>query len=152
MFRFEREPLAGYVDTSSYLLPEGVEILSLQGERQVVPFEQVKWMSFVSQFDRVEPGPAGLTFLNRPKTSGLWVRFVLRSGDVLEGVLPNDLLRLEEAGFLIAPPAGANTHKVFVPKAALSQADVLGVVGSPLRNRRKVRDSLQDRQPGLFDQ
>ena len=152
VFRFEREPLSGYADTSTYILPSGVEVLSLQGERCVIPLEQVKWVSFISQFDRAEPGPGGLTFSNRPKTSGLWVRLTFRDGDVMEGVLANDLLHLDQSGFLIVPPAAANTQKVFVPKAALSQMDVLGVVGSSLRRGRKAREVPRERQPGLFDQ
>ena len=55
-----------------------------------------------------------------------------RDGEVLDGLLPNDLLSWDVAGFTVTPPeAMANNQKVFVPREALRGIQVLGVVGSP---------------------
>ena len=38
---------------------------------------------------------------------------------------------------MVPPDPGFQNQRVFVPKAALSEVQVLGVVGSPLRKRKK---------------
>ena len=73
-----------------------------------------------------------------------------RDGEVMDGILPNNLLAWEIAGFTVTPPEpDANNQRVFVPRQALQSIQVLGVVGSPLRPKRKKAAPLQD-QPSLF--
>jgi hypothetical protein len=63
---------------------------------------------------------------------------VFRDGEVMDGILPNNLLSWEITGFTVTPPeADGNNQKVFVPRQALRGMQVLGVVGSPLRRKRK---------------
>jgi hypothetical protein len=70
-------------------------------------------------------------FERRPKLAGLWVRFSLRDGDRLEGILGNNLLDWPERGYWITPPhAGPGRRRVFLARRALTTAEVLGVIGA----------------------
>jgi hypothetical protein len=82
---------------------------------------------------------------------GLWVRMRFRDGDTIDGLLANNLLQLETQGFTIIPPDPAfQNQRVFVPKAALTDVQVLGVVGSPLRKSRRKKP-VPDEQIEMFD-
>ncbi len=68
---------------------------------------------------------------------GLWLRLRFRDGDAMDGLLANNLLQIEPNGFSVIPPdPGFQNQRVFVPKAALTGVQVLGVIGSPLRIRK----------------
>jgi len=149
--RFDREPLTGFVNAQSYLQPQGVELLTPGGACLVVPYSEIKVVCFVRDFGSVEPTQEKKVFNTRPKTDGLWVRMELRDGEVLDGILSNNLLQLTPEGFTVTPPdAYSNNQKLFVPRAALSQLNVLGVVGSPLP-RRKPKPAPEG-QIGLFEE
>jgi hypothetical protein len=149
--RFDREPLTGFVNAQSYLQPQGLELLRPGGTLIVVPYSEIKVVCFVRDFESVEPTQEKKVFNTRPKTDGLWVRMELRDGEVLEGILPNNLLQLTSEGFTVTPPdAYSNNQKLFVPRAALTQINVLGVVGSPL-TRRKPKPAPES-QIGLFEE
>ena len=56
----------------------------------------------------------------------------------MEGVLANNLLQLDGTGFTIVPPdPGYQNQRLFIPRAAVTQVQVLGVVGSPLRTGKR---------------
>jgi hypothetical protein len=135
--RFDRGPLAGFVNPQSYLQPSGVELLSVSGSVQVVPYEDVKAVCFVRDFDTGDPSREQKTFYTRPKMDGLWVRMRFRDGELREGLMPNNLLQMEPQGFTYVPPnPSSNNQRIFVPKTALTEVQILGVVGSPLRPRK----------------
>jgi hypothetical protein len=147
--RFDKEALAGYVNPVSYLQPGGVELLSAQGNIAAVPYEEIKTVAFVREFESQEPERQ--TFFTRPKTEGLWVSLRFRDGELMEGMMTNNLLQPDPYGFTLIPPDSyGNRQKVFVPRAALQSIEVLGVVGSPL-NRRKSKSTPKE-QIGLFDE
>jgi len=152
--RFEREPLAGFVNPQSYLQPEGLELLSQAGAVSVVPYAEVKLVCFVRDFQQGEPRKELRLFTTRPKMEGLWVRMHFRDGDAMDGMLANNLLQLDTYGVSVIPPdPGFQNQRVFVPKAALSTVQVLGVVGSPLRMRKpkptaKEQLEMFDKQGG----
>ena len=147
--RYDKEPLAGYVNPITFLKPTGVELLSAEGSLTTVPYAEIKTVSFVRDFESSEEGRK--VFFTRPKTEGLWVRFEFRDGEILEGVMPNNLLSLEQYGLIVIPPDPyGNYQRVFVPRTALRSAEVLGVVGSPLRKRRAK--PVPKEQIGLFDE
>jgi hypothetical protein len=149
--RYEREPLNGFVNPLTYLRPEGVELLSAQGNISIVPYLEIKTISFVREFDTGDHAGGRRVFSTRPKIEGLWVSLEFRDGDVLEGVLANNLLQVEAAGFTVIPPDPySNNQRVFVPRVALRAVQVLGVVGSPLK-RRKMKPVSKE-QIGLFDE
>ncbi|MEO8593341.1 MAG: hypothetical protein ABI759_08465 [Candidatus Solibacter sp.] len=147
--RYDRETLAGFVNPASFLLPEGVELLSGEGYPALVPLNEVKYVAFVREFE----GGAELErvqFQTRPKIAGLWVNLRFRDGAVLEGIIPNNLMSIETNGFTVTPPDSAgNLQRVWAPRESLVGVEVLGVVGSPLR-QRKPKPPAKD-QIGLFD-
>ncbi len=146
--RFDRENLTGFVNTLSYLQPTAIEILKPDGSLVLLPYEEVKSVCFVKDFT-AEAEPRRI-FMTRPKLEGLWVRMQFRDGEVLDGILPNNLLAWDIAGFTVTPPEpDANNQLVFVPRSALKSIQVLGVVGSPLRAKRKKAGPAPD-QPTLF--
>jgi hypothetical protein len=148
--RFDREPLAGYVNPLTYLQPAGVELMSAQGNVSAIPYQEIKSISFVRDFQGGEDADR-LVFHTRPKTEGLWVSLQFRDGETIEGIMPNNLLQLDTYGFTVVPPDPySNNQRVFIPRSALRAVEVLGVVGSPLRRRRvKV---VPKEQIGLFDE
>jgi hypothetical protein len=136
--RYDREPLAGYVNPVSFLQPAGVELLSAEGNIATVPYPEIKSIAFVRDFDHADRGERS-TFLTRPKMEGLWVRLQFRDGEVIEGVMPNNLLQIERYGFSFVPPDSfSNQQRVFVPRESLKAVEVLGVIGSPLKRKAKA--------------
>src|SRR3954463_8854093 len=89
--RFDREPLPGFVDPNTYLQPSGIELLSPGGSVTVVPFPEVKAVCFVREFESFSGWKPNRLFAARPKSEGIWVRFRLRDGDQIDGVLPANL-------------------------------------------------------------
>lgn len=62
--------------------------------------------------------------------------------------MPNDLLQVTSDGFLITPPdTRSNTQRIFVPRTALTEMSVLGVISE--RVRRKPTD---ERQVSMFQE
>jgi hypothetical protein len=146
--RFDRESLTGYVNPFSYLQPQSLEILKPDGALMLLPYGEVKSVSFVKDFDA--GAEAGRVFLTRPKLEGLWVRMAFTDGEIMDGILPNNLLTWESAGFTVTPPEpDGNNQRVFIPRQALRTIQVLGVVGSPLRSKRK-KAAAGSEQPTLF--
>lgn len=148
--RFDREPLAGYVNPSTFQQLAGIELLSADGNVATVPYAEIKTVSFVREFDSGDEDTRR-TFLTRPKMGGLWMSFQFRDGEVLEGVMPNNLLPVDPHGFTVIPPDPySNQQRVFIPRVALRSVEVLGVVGSPLKKRKPKVPAKE--QIGLFDE
>lgn len=147
--RFDREPIAGFVNQQTFLRPDGVEVMTVDGGVVVVPYADVKCIAFVREFDAGEDVERKL-FTTRPKMEGLWVRMRLRDGELLDGIVPNNLLTIEGPGYMVAPPdSNSNNQRLFVPRAALQSMQVMGVVGSPLRARKAKTPSVD--QGTLFE-
>jgi hypothetical protein len=150
--RFDRENLSGFVQTDTWLTGGELELLAPEGTLIRVPLAQIKKIFFVREFD--EALPERNRFLARPKIKGLWVRLSFRDGDELEGVLPNNLLLLDSAGFPVIPPDYAYaTQRVFIPRTAVTEVQVLGVIGSPKKPdaRRRTPALGEKRQIALFE-
>ncbi len=149
--RFEKEAVAGFVNPQCYLTETGLELLSASGNIVRLPFAEIKTVCFVRDFDAADLTREKRLFANRPKTEGLWVRMMFRDGEIMDGMLANNLLLFEPYGLTLVPPdASANNQKVFVPRQALAECQVLGVVGSPLRKRRKKE--VDANQLTMFDE
>jgi hypothetical protein len=134
--RYEKEPLSGYVNPVSCLQPAGVELLSAEGNVSTVPYSDIKLIAFVRDFEQGAVTERAV-FQTRPKMEGLWVRLRFRDGDILEGIMPNNLLQIEIYGFSVVPPDSfSNQQRIFVPRGSLYGVEVLGVVGSPLRRKK----------------
>lgn len=153
--RFDRDSLTGFVNPLSYLQPMHLELLRQDGEVALVPYSEIKDVCFIRDFtteSAVAAGPdkGAKIFMNRPKLEGLWARMVFRDGEIQDGILPNNLLAWDIYGYTVTPPEpDSNNQKVFIPRQALRSIQVLGVVGSPLRDKKKKK-TLEAEQPTLF--
>ena len=145
----EGEDIRGYLNPSQLGQGEALDLLTQNGEHQQIPWKQVKAIYFVREFtDSFEPERKA--FLSRPKLDGLWVRLKFRDNDTLEGVVANDLLELLDRGLQITPPdLHGQTVRIFIPRSALVELSVLGVVGIA---RRKPAKPPLPAQPGLFNE
>lgn len=146
--RFDREPVRGFINPQTFLQPAGIELISPEGSAGTVPVQQVKSISFVRELTGASALGERRQFLARPKTAGLWVELHFRDGDRLEGVMNNNLLVIEPWGYALTPPeAAGNAQRVLVPRQALKQVVVLGVVGG---KRRKASPQQELQQFRLF--
>ena len=142
--RFDREPVQGFVSPQNYLQPNGMEVLTQDGSILLLSYREVKCISFVREF----PGPHlpedRKVFHTRPKMEGIWVRLVFKDNDLMEGILPNNLLQIDPYGFAIVPPDPfSNNQRMFVPREALRDIHVLGVVGGKAAKTRKAETKDQ---------
>lgn len=151
IYRFDREAVAGFVNPQAWLAAAGVELLTPAGAVSVIPYEEIKVVCFVKDFDGTSWKQERRLFASRPKTEGVWLRAIFQDNDFIEGVAPNDLLLLDPQGFQIAPPdASSNNQRLFLPRAALKECRVMGIIGTPGRTR-KAKPAPSDDQPRLFE-
>jgi hypothetical protein len=143
----DRTSLRGYLNPARLGQAEKVDILTPDGEHASLPLGQIRCIYFVREFtDDFEPDRK--SFLSRPKLDGLWVRLRFADGENMEGVVPNDLLTLLDNGVQITPPdLNSATLRMFIPRAALAEMTVLGVVGIA---RRKPSAAALAAQAKLF--
>jgi hypothetical protein len=136
-----RTAVKGYLNASILGRTEVIELLTPEGESRPINLSDIKSVYFVREL--TEPfEPQRKNFLSRPKLDGLWVRLRFRDEDVMEGIVGNDLLDLLDAGVQITPPdLHGNTLRMFIPRSALLEMKVLGVVGVARRIPREPRDA-----------
>jgi len=141
----DRSVQRGYLNPTKLGDAETLELLTPEGEHQNLAVKEIRSIYFVRDFNG-DFEPERKAFLSRPKLDGLWVRLKFRDEDTIEGVVPNDLLSLLDRGVQITPPdLHGTTLRIFIPRAALMEMTVLGVVGIA---RRKPAAPAQ---PGLFN-
>jgi hypothetical protein len=154
--KFSRDWYAGYAGPGFAADSAELEILDLTGKVVRVGWDQVKWVCYVRDF------PAGTAdqanperllrkrFLVRPRTAGLWLRLTLADGDELEGLAANDLTLVQGAGLLLTPPdTRSNTQRIFIPRQAIQELEVLSLIGAAGR-KREPAGRLETEQPELF--
>jgi hypothetical protein len=136
----DKEVLRGYVNPQTFLKSDGVEILSVTGQVSLLPYEEVKGVYFVRDFEGDRDHVERKIFTSRPKLDGLWLRMKFKDSEIIDGIVPNNLLLMSDKGFTVVPPDPfANNQRIFVPKSALSELLVLGVIGNPLRKAKAAR-------------
>ena len=147
--------MEGVVNPSAYLLETAVEFITRDGTLQRIEYGDVKALCFISESGKLNLFSDANLFERRPKIPGLWVRFIFRDGDQLDGVLPHNLVDWPNAGYLIVPPrASGARQRVFLPRAAISGTELRGIVGrvtaapSPLK---KPSQNSEDGQLSMFD-
>jgi uncharacterized protein DUF6982 len=145
----DRKPLRGYLNPARLGQTDPIDLLTQDGEHQQIPLGKIRSIYFVREFsDAFEPERKA--FLSRPKLDGLWIRLRYLDGETLEGLIPNDLLSLLDNGVQITPPdLNSSTDRIFVPRPALADVTVLGVVGIA---RRKPAAAAAVSQPRLFNE
>jgi hypothetical protein len=140
--------LQGYVNPLR-LPDDPLDVLTTNGEHRQVPLKEIRAVYFVRDFTE-DYEPERKAFFSRPKLDGLWVRLKFRDNQTLEGVVSNDLLALLDSGIQITPPdLNGAAVRIFVPRSALSEVTVLGVVG--VARRKPVAAALPS-QPKLFSE
>jgi hypothetical protein len=145
----DKKPLRGYLNPARLGQADSLDVLSPDGEHQEIPLAKVRSIYFVRDFSG-DFEPERKAFLSRPKLDGLWVRLRYLDGETLEGVIPNDLLSVLDNGIQITPPdLNSSTDRIFVPRVALIELTVLGVVGIA---RRKPAATAAASQPRLFNE
>jgi hypothetical protein len=146
---FEGKPLRGYLNPGHLGQVESVDLLTKEGEHEEILLTGVRAIYFVRDLAR-DFEPERKSFLSRPKLDGLWVKLRFRDNDTLEGVIPNDLLAFLDNGLNVTPPDfNSNADRIFVPRTALTELTVLGVVGIA---RRKPAAAAAAAQPRLFNE
>jgi hypothetical protein len=152
VLRLDGTAIRGYVNATLLGQAEAIELVTRDGEYQSIPTDGVKCVYFVREFD-ADFELERKTFLSRPKLDGLWVRLRFRDEEILEGIVSNDLLGLLNAGVQLTPPdLHGNTLHMFVPRSALVEMKVLGVVGISRRaaRPREGEPETAPAQPKLF--
>jgi hypothetical protein len=144
----DRKSLRGYLNPSRLGQLDPVDLLTQDGEHHELPLAKIRSIYFVRDFDD-DFEPERKAFLSRPKLDGLWLRLRFLDGESLEGVVPNDLLSLLDNGIQITPPDfNSNSDRIFIPRSALSEVTVLGVVG--IARRKPAAPAVP--QPTLFNE
>ncbi|HKI72217.1 MAG TPA: hypothetical protein VKA81_07570 [Verrucomicrobiae bacterium] len=146
----DRKALRGYLNPARLGQLDPIDLLTPEGEHVQFPVDKIRSIYFVREFSQ-EFELQRKAFLSRPKLDGLWVKLRFNDGETLEGVVPNDLLSLFDHGLQITPPdLNSSTDRIFVPRAALSEVIVLGVVG--IARRKPAAASAAASQTRLFNE
>jgi hypothetical protein len=155
--RFSGDTLAGYLPLVGFVRSGLIDLLDLGGRIIPLPLNDIKTVCYVRDFNLSDAvNPERLTrraFLARPRTEGLWLRMTFRTGELMEGLAPTDRSLLdalvEDAGLFLTPPdTRSNTQRLYVPRAAISEIQLLAVITTPSRKQALTgsgqEESLQD--------
>jgi len=177
--RFLGDTVPGYLPLSKFVRnratgkadDRAVDLLDLSGRVLTLPLADIKYICYVRDFNLNDPAnPERLTrrtFLARPRTEGLWLRLTFRAattpsstastteGDIFEGLAPLDLTLaddiLDDAGlFLVPPDVRSNTQRIYIPRAAITDLQLLAVITSPSRRKPTPGSSTPSLQDDLF--
>lgn len=158
----------GYLPSTGFTTGSTLDFLDLTGRVTSLEIRNIRWIAYVKDFNRddsVEPEQLGRrTFASRPRLNGLWLRLTLASArtpsnpngageELLEGIADFDLTALnalaDDQGLAITPPDGrSNTLRLFIPRLALRNIEILGWIGATAKPAPRPRP--RDGQPNLF--
>ena len=145
--KLDRDTAAGYVG-SVYIADGKLELLNTAGTVVTIALSEIKGVYFVREFSEPE-SLTRKTFTSRPRAEGLWVRLHFRDNEIIEGLMPNDLVQEGVDGFSIIPPdTRSNTQRIFVPRSALAQMVVIAVIGEKKTQRGRSPEDV--RQVTMF--
>jgi len=146
----DRKAIRGYLNPSRLAQVESLDLLTPDGEREEIALAKVRAIYFVRDLKEAFE-PERKSFLRRPKLDGLWVKLRFQDGQLLEGVIPNDLLSFLDNGLhLTTPDFNSNTDRIYIPRSAISELTVLGVVG--IARRKLAAVAAVAAQPRLFNE
>lgn len=151
--KFSRDWIAGYLTTAGFAHQGSVEILDLSGKVLSISIQELKWICLVRDFNSGEMNnPERLlrkTFAGRPRGEGLWLRLQLQDGDSIEGMAENNLSILDAEGFFLTPPdTRGNTQRIWLPRASLTDLEVVAVIGGAVK--KKAAGAKEEQQESLF--
>jgi hypothetical protein len=140
-----RDSISGYVAPAHFVAEGKLELLNPSGKVVLIDLAEIKSVDFVRDFTETA-ATARKTFTTRPRTEGLWVRLSFVDNDVLEGMMANDLTQVAPEGYLVTPPdTRGNVQRIFVPKSALHEMNVLAVIGRPEARKKTAEDMRQEK-------
>src|SRR5258708_73133 len=133
--KVDRDTVNGHVAPSHFVQDGKLELLNTSGNVVAIELTDIKCVFFVREFSDSD-SLSRKTFTTRPRSEGLWVRIKFKDGEMLEGLMPNDLTLTTAEGFLINPPdLRSNVQRLFIPRTALASLTVLAVIGATERRR-----------------
>jgi hypothetical protein len=154
--KLDKGLIKGFLDPARYLERE-IEVLDREGRLTHLPLDEIKGIFFVRDFEGNPQRAERKIFQSRPRLAGLWVRMTFKDTEVLEAILPNNLLEIDPLGYLVRPPdVYSNNLKIFIPRTALTGLEVLGVISGGVVKRMSQRaaqaraGATTDDQFGLF--
>jgi hypothetical protein len=152
----------GYLPSSGFVVSGIVTLIEVDARAKPVALSEIETIAYVRDFNLGESDPERMgrrSFSARPRVEGLWVRVEFRGMPALEGLLDVDLVFLsllaEQQGFFLTPPDGrSNTLRLFVPRTAVRNLDVLGWVSSPSKKlaEKTAKQIRLEMQAGLFEE
>jgi len=155
--KMDKGLVKGFVKPGGYLSAEGIEFLDLEGHVVSLPFDQIKGVYFVREFEGLPEHRERKVFKSRPRLNGLWVRMRFKDAEVLDGLISENLLEHDSRGYAVAPPdVNSNNLRIFVPRTALASVEVVGVVSNgsrrpaPRASSKVSKSQAETRQFGLF--
>jgi hypothetical protein len=145
--KMDRDTASGYV-SPEFVHQGKLELLNTAGNVVFIDLTDIKGVYFVREFGEPE-SLTRKTFTSRPRAEGLWVRLHFRDNEIIEGLMPNDLLQEGNDGFSIIPPdTRSNTQRIFVPRSALAEMNVIAVIGE--KKSQRGRGPEDARQVPMF--
>lgn len=158
--RITGETVPGYLPLASFVRNGMVDLLDLSGHVIPISHSDIKYICYVRDFNLSDTAnPERLTrrtFLARPRTEGLWLRLTFRTEDLLEGLAPIDASLLDDligdAGLQLIPPdIRSNTQRVYVPRTAITELQLLAVITTPSRKKPLPKSAATSLQSELFN-
>jgi hypothetical protein len=174
--RLTGETVPGYLPLSGFLrnraTEPAIDLLDLSGHVISILIKDIKHICYVRDFNLNDTfNPERLTrrtFLARPRSEGLWLRLTFRAlpstaasaatspPDQLEGLAPIDASLLDDlvgdAGLQLTPPdVRSNTQRVYVPRAAISDLQLIAVITTPSRKKTLLAPTAPSLQNELFN-
>ena len=144
----DRDTVNGFVASSHFVRDGKFELLNTSGNVVAIDLTDIKCVFFVREFGDSD-SLSRKTFTTRPRSEGLWVRIKFKDGEVLDGLMPNDLslTNFVHSDFTmlngrlarhygIPGVSGQELKKVTLPKdshrgGVLTMAGVLKVTANP---------------------
>jgi hypothetical protein len=156
--KLTRDWCGGYAVANPTHEKDALDLLLASGKLLQISWPEIKWVCYVRELASDEDRNSGIDafqperllrrrFMSRPRIAGLWLRLILADGEELEGVTANDRSLIEGAGLMLTPPdTRSNTQRIFVPRPAIRELTILGV----MHPRGRPGPVLV--QPELFEQ
>jgi hypothetical protein len=158
--RFTGDTLPGYLPLSEFVHNKTIDLLDLSGRVISISINDIKHICYVRDFNLADTAnPERLTrrtFLARPRTEGLWLRLTFRTEDQLEGLAPIDATLLDDlindTGLFLTPPdTRSNTQRIYVPRTAITDLQLIAVITTPSRKKPLPAALAPPLQEDLFD-
>lgn len=159
-------PLSGFVRSRGSEKDRVIDLLDLSGRVLQIAVSEIKYICYVRDFNLSDSiAPERLTrrtFLARPRTEGLWLRLtfcgqttVSTEPEQFEGLAPLDITLMDDilndSGlFLIPPDVRSNTQRIYIPRSAITELQLLAVITNPSRKKSAPGSSVPSFQEDLF--